>query len=113
MKRIEVKVGDVFTIRWNKGESYSIYKAYRVRKRKLTYIKSTIDSLDCVKIVNGNPYYTFFSVKVANDNECSVEIETIDGAEFIRVPRLKSILYENIMDEYWNKYYKDLNEYES
>mgnify|MGYP000421497237 CR=1 FL=1 len=89
---IKIQLGDVFQIDWSDGVTI-IYKAYKVADHKLLCTKCSLDT----RIAR---HAVFIVDKVRKKgSKVSVDILMSYDIRFRKLPKLKALLYEPILDE--------------
>jgi len=95
-KLIVVRVGDIFEVSCTLvSKDTTVYKVYNIRS----------NIVDCV-CVNTNSGYVMCTFFVADYYDIKGKYAVIDFQD-LKVkflPKLKALLYEPILDEYWSKY---------
>ena len=99
---LRVRKGDVFQVTWKyfASEEEVVYKVYRIGYGRVECVKI------CIKGVDSEPFprYTYFRADKVEEGEAVIDF----GYDYARhLPKLKALLYEPILDEYWKKHCND------
>jgi len=91
---MKVKVGDIFKIKYPYGTI--IYKVYRIIHAINRYANHKVE---CIKLVNYDKcsYCFFISYKIEKQGVCIIIPH--NAIEVYKLSKLKSILYEDILDK--------------
>lgn len=98
--KIKVKVGDVFQVNWHCIADYEetvVYKVFNIVSMRIECVKLVIKGYDTSRL----PRYTYFIADSIENNKAVIDFAECDHAKIL--PKIKAILYEPILDEFWKK----------